>query len=141
MPVVVDTSFMRALLLEDEPGHEEAQRLAKCMDAVIVPSIVVHELVWSTRRSHGAVRAQVVASYVLGEPRFIYEPVTRDDAWFAIRDPRRYEDLLVLHVAMRLGAPLATFDKDLARLASRYRVPLHRCGTDPERLGEFISQS
>lgn len=127
MPVVVDTSFMRALLLEDEPGHEEAQRLVECMDAVIVPSIVVHELVWSTRRSHGAARAQAITAYVLGEPRFIYESVTRDDAWFAIRDPRRYEDLLVLHVAMRLGAPLATFDKELARLAKRYGVLPYSC--------------
>jgi len=127
LPVVVDTSFMRALLLEDEPGHGEAQRLVECMDAVIVPSIVVHELVWSTRRSHGVARAQSVAAYVLSDPRLIYEPVTRDDAWFAIRDPRRYEDLLVLHVAMRLGAPLATFDKELARLAKRYGVPLYSC--------------
>ncbi len=127
MAVVADTSFLRALLLDDEPSHGEAQRLAGCMDAVIVPSIVVHELVWSTRRSHGAVRAQSIAAYVLSEPRFIYEPVTRDDAWFAIRDPKRYEDLLVLHVAMRLGAPLATFDKELARLAKRYGVLLYLC--------------
>ncbi|BEP17882.1 PIN domain-containing protein [Pyrofollis japonicus] len=119
---VVDTSFLRALLLEDEPGHEEAQRIANCVERFIVPSIVLHELVWSTRRSHGPARAQSLAAYVLGDEMFRYEPVGVGDVWFALRDPRRYEDLLVLSVAIRLGKPLASFDKDLVKLARRHGV-------------------
>jgi len=51
-------------------------------------------------------------------------PVVVEDAWFALRDVRRYEDLLVLSVARRLGLPLATLDRGLARLARRLGVGL-----------------
>lgn len=113
--------------MDDEPGRDEAMRLVSCITEIIVPSIVVHELVWSTRRSHGAARAQSLAAYVLSEKVFVYEPILVDDVWFALRDPRRYEDLLVLHVAMRLGVPLVTLDKRLAKLAHKYGIETHIC--------------
>jgi predicted nucleic acid-binding protein len=119
---VADTSFLRALLLEDEPGHEEAQRIANCVERFIVPSIVLHELVWSTRRSHGPALAQSLAAYVLGDEKFSYEPIGVGDVLFALRDPRRYEDLLVLSAALRLRKPLASFDKGLVKLARRHGV-------------------
>ncbi len=122
--VVIDTSFLRALLLEEEPGHREAERLVQRAETLVVPSITIHELVWSVRRSYGAARAQALVAYILSEPGIVYEPVMKDDVLFALRDPRHYEDLLVLHIAMRLGCALATFDKDLARLAHRYGVSL-----------------
>jgi len=125
--IAADTSFLRALLVEEEPGHDEAVRLASCVSEIVVPSVAIHELVWSLRRSHGAVRAQSLVAYVLGSEVFLYEPVTREDVWFALRDPRRYEDLLVLHTALRLGLGLATLDKELARLARRLGVEIHRC--------------
>jgi len=125
--IVADTSFLRALLLEDEPGHKEAERLALCADEIIAPSLVLHELVWSTRRSHGPARAQALVAYVLSEDRFRYEPLSQEDIWFGLRDPRRYEDLVILHVATRLGAALASFDKELTRLARRHGVTLHTC--------------
>ena len=122
MEAVVDTSVLRGLLLAEDPLHEAATLLARGYKALRVPSIVVHELAWGLRRSLGWRRARAVLEIVLSDPVYRYEPVLREDAWLASRDPRRYEDLLVVAVAARLGLPLLTLDTDMAKLARRHGV-------------------
>ncbi|KSW11566.1 hypothetical protein CF15_01645 [Pyrodictium occultum] len=119
---VVDTSVLHALLVEEDPHHGPAALLASRI-AAVVPSSVVHELVWSLRRRLGAAAAGSRVGWLLARGVRV-EPVRLDDVWFALRDPRRYEDLLVVSVARRLGLPLATLDRGMARLAARHGVEL-----------------
>lgn len=121
---VVDTSVLDAYLWADDPLHGAASSVLESIGVVVVPSIVVHEVVWSTRKRRGREAAREAGERLLGGLSARFEPVVEEDVVFALRDPRRYHDLLVVSVALRLGLPLATFDRDMARLARRHGVGL-----------------
>ncbi len=121
---VVDTSVLHAYLRREDPLHEAAEALLELLDAVVVPSIVLHELVWSMRKKLGRVAAREAAERLLAIRGVTYEPVLETDIVFALADTRRYHDLLVVSVASRLGLPLATLDHGMARLARRHGVEL-----------------
>lgn len=118
---VVDTSVLHAYLVEEDTLHKLAARLMNRLDAPVTPSIVLHELVWSLRRRLGPAAAGLrVARLLAGNVRV--EPVTARDVWFALSDPRHYEDLLIIAVAKRLELPVATLDQHMAKLASQHNV-------------------
>lgn len=121
---VVDSSVLHAYLEEGDPHHEAARRLLEAVEEWIVPMIVVHELVWSIRRRRGAAAAQAGLGHLLSSPRARLVPVERVDVENAMVDARRYQDLLVLSVARRLGLPVATLDRGMARLARRHGLEL-----------------
>lgn len=121
---VADTSVLHAYLWPMDRLHEAARLLLSRVQALVVPSIVVHEVVWSSRRRWGPEAARDAAERLLGGLDLHYEPVTLEDVEFALRDPRRYHDLLVVSVARRLALPLATLDAGMARLAARHGVAL-----------------
>ena len=114
--------MLHAYLVEDDVHHGLARGLLGGLCRWVVPGVVVDELVWGLRRRLGWREAGARVSWLLGDERVEVVPVTVEDAWFALRDARRYEDLLVLSVARRLGLPLATLDRGLARLARRHGV-------------------
>jgi len=118
---VVDTSVLHAYLVEEDALHPLAAGLLEALEEPVAPSIVVHELVWSLRRRLGPGAAGSRVGWLLAGGLRV-EPVVPEDIWFALRSPRRYEDLLVVAVARRLGLPLATLDDGMARLASRHGV-------------------
>jgi len=118
---VVDTSVLHAYLVEEDVLHPLAAGLLEALKELVAPSIVVHELVWSLRRRLGPGAAGSRVGWLLAG-RLHVEPVVLEDVWFALRDPRRYEDLLVVAVARRMGLPLATLDEAMAKLASQYGV-------------------
>jgi predicted nucleic acid-binding protein len=122
--VVVDTSVLHAYLWSMDRLHEAAVALLRGLERIVAPSIVVHEVVWSSRRRWGPEAARDAAERLLGGLEVVYEPVTVEDVEFALRDTRRYHDLLVVSVALRLRLPLATLDRGMARLARRHGVEL-----------------
>lgn len=127
--VVVDTSVLHAYLLPGDKLHSVAVALLSSVDGVVVPGIVVHELVWSLRRKLGADGAGRLVSWALDALNARVEPIVAEDVRFALSNVKRYQDMLVLHVAMRLKGVLATLDADMIRLAKRFDVPLLK----PER--------
>jgi predicted nucleic acid-binding protein len=121
---VFDTSVLHAYVAREDRLHGLATILLSQVDTVVLPGIVVHELVWSLRRRYGAEKAAQLTSWILFSLNAQVEPVTLEDVEFALRDAKRYHDLLVVSVARRLGLPLASFDAGMIRLAKRYGVPL-----------------
>jgi hypothetical protein len=121
---VVDSSVLVAYAVESDPFHESSQEVLLRISEWVVPSIVFHEVVWSLRRRVGWKAAQSLAEAILLNPRLRFVPVDGPDVLKGLEDPRKYHDLVVLSVAERLGAPLLTFDYELAKLAHREGVKL-----------------
>ena len=121
---IVDTSVLHAYVAREDKLHPLAVALLSRIEQPVLPSIVVHELVWSLRRRYGAERASQLASHALLVLGAQVEPVTLEDVKFALQDAKRYQDLLVVSVARRMNLPLATFDAGMIRLAKRYNVAL-----------------
>jgi len=124
--VVVDTSVLYPALTggDGDPYAEAGRRLLETVRLVVVPSIVVHELVWSIRRSLGREAAQALVETLIHRGNVHVEPVRLEDIDAALENVKLYHDLLVVAAAERLGLPLATFDREMAKLARRRGVEL-----------------
>ena len=123
---VIDTNVLIFDTFEDSEHHAEASSLLDSIREWIIPSLVVHEYVWALRRlglSFESVREKV-SEYLL-DPRATLIPVELDDLLFSLTRARSfddYNDLVILSIALRSGAALATFDEGLRRASSSARV-------------------
>ena len=113
MKAVLDTNFVINLIFEDEPFHEKAIEIWKKVEKAYVPTVVVFELVYFLSKHR-----KLEWLYIfLSDEKVEYVETTLDDIYFALKnDPKSYDefnDLLILHTALRLKASLLTFDKEL----------------------------
>lgn len=116
---IIDTSVLYAYLVEDDPLHVKAAKLLDTIEEWVIPTIVVHELVWALRKHLDGIQARALAERTIFNYKSIIVPVTLDDIVFALDDTRYYYDLLVLSITKRLGAPLLSLDKKMVRLARK----------------------
>ncbi len=124
--VVVDTSVLYPALTggDSDPYAEAGRRLLENAPLIVVPSIVVHELVWSIRRSRGREAARTLVETLIHRANVHIEPIRLEDIDTALENVKAYHDLLIIAAAERLGLPLATFDREMAKLARRRGVEL-----------------
>ncbi|AOL17532.1 twitching motility protein PilT [Sulfolobus sp. A20] len=127
MKVLVDTNVIIFDLIEDSQFHKEAEELLDIAETWVIPSIVIHELVWFLR-ANNLEDLEYVTAY-LGNPkaevvcddyeviRKAFEIMTREGLSLS-----RYNDVVILSHAILRKLPLATFDKRLSSLAKKYGI-------------------
>lgn len=128
---VVDTNVLVHAVVEDSPKHGEARLLLARLKRWILPTIVLYELVWVLRKlGVSPEEAQRILEGILSNPRV---EVVTDDGGYARKALRallgegrslaHFNDKVVATVAMSKGIPLATYDEELRREASRWGLP------------------
>ncbi|AET33391.1 PIN domain-containing protein [Pyrobaculum ferrireducens] len=121
---VVDTNAVIYYVVEDSPFHKEAEALLDSLDVWHLPTVVVHELVWFFKKA-APDRGIEVLRALLGYEKVVVE--CEDLASLrkaASAGLAYYNDLVVILTARRLGLPLVTFDKKMARRAGAFGVPV-----------------
>jgi len=129
---VIDTNVLVHAIVEDSPQHADARSLLASLDRWLVPTIVVYELVWVLRKlGVGAEEARSVVESILRNPRTLVLTDSGDHAAWALKSLceerlvlARFNDKVILAAAIKAGAPLATYDKELRKEAAERGVPL-----------------
>ena len=130
--VLVDTDVLLHDTFDDSEKHVEAAEILDEADRVYLPSIVVHEYLWllltKFKQSPDAVREKLEEYF--GDARFIYVSENSEVFLRALEmmredgaDPYMVNDYIILVLAQRLGATLATYDEELKQIARRRKVP------------------
>uniref|UniRef100_A0A7C4B999 Ribonuclease VapC n=1 Tax=Thermofilum pendens TaxID=2269 RepID=A0A7C4B999_THEPE len=130
--VLVDTDVLLHDTFEDSEKHAEAAEILDEADRVYLPSIVVHEYLWllltKFKQSPEVVREKLEEYF--GDARFIYVSENSEVFLRALEmmredgaDPYMVNDYIILVLAQRLGATLATYDEELKQIARRRKVP------------------
>ena len=128
--VVVDTSVLVDAMVAEAEGHEGARALLASMKKMHVPSIVIYEVVWVLRRlAVSPEKVEQVVTALVGNPRSSIEVDGGELSLRAIRMVVKekaglgeFDDNVILATAMKLGLPLATYDKELRRVAKAHGV-------------------
>ncbi len=127
---VIDTNVLIYDIFEDSIYHKEASKLLDSLNVWFIPSIVIHELVWFLRGLNISVEKaiDVVSQYVKSYKSRIVPIEIRDiiESLTIIKQEKlslsKYNDKLILAIALRLNVPLATFDRKLRREAMKKGV-------------------
>jgi predicted nucleic acid-binding protein len=121
---VVDTNAVIYYVVEDSPLHREAEALLDALDFWHLPTVVVHELVWFFKKA-APDRGIEVLRALLGYEKVVVECEDLASLRKAVgAGLAYYNDLVVILTARRLGLPLATFDKRMAKRAEALGVPV-----------------
>ena len=130
MRAVVDTNVLIYDTFEDSIYHEEAKNILNSLKEWIIPTIVLHEYVWALKSLKIDVKTvlEKVEEYVYHvKTKTVYE--TQDDVIYSLKtilhdrlSLLRYNDMVILSIAIRLRIPLATFDKKLRTQAEKTNV-------------------
>lgn len=121
MRAVVDTNVLIYDTFEDSAFHEEARRLLDELEEWVILPIVVHEYVWFMKGLGVDVgdALEKVKEYLLHAKAVLIAEETGDTirSLEAIASKglplSRFNDKLILTMAVREGAPIATFDSKL----------------------------
>ncbi|QOJ78585.1 PIN domain-containing protein [Infirmifilum lucidum] len=129
--LVVDTDILLHDTFEDSEKHAEASELLDEADRIYMASIIVHEYLWllltKFKIDLDIVREKLEEYF--SDARFIYitensevflkalEWMKEDNA-----DPTMINDYIILVLAQRLGAMLATYDSELKEIARKRGV-------------------
>lgn len=132
MTLVLDASITLAGLFEDEDGHAALDALRRgIVEGAIVPALWRLEVANALRTAVKRKRCDEVfadtALARLGRMRIAIDAETDLHAWGATLSLSRAEDLTLydaayLELAIRLGATLASFDRELIAAARRNGV-------------------
>lgn len=123
MRAVVDTNVLIYDTFEDSAFHEKARTLLEELDEWRMPSIVIHEYVWFMKGLGVSVRdvLEKVREYVL-HAKSVLIVEERDDAIRSLEaisseelPLSRFNDKLILNMAVKDRIPVATFDMKLRR--------------------------
>lgn len=125
MAHILDSSVWVALFLDNDSNHEKASRLFSSLKGqILVPYCVVNEVSTVLMVKHSKEQAdaflaclQASANVILVDER-VEEEI---DAYRKITARISFTDCAVIHLANRLSAELATFDKLQASQAKKYR--------------------
>ncbi len=126
--LVVDTDILLHDTFEDSEKHAEASELLDEADRIYMASIIVHEYLWllltKFKIDYDIVREKLEEYF--SDARFIY--ITENSEVFlkALEwmkednsDPTMINDYIILVLAQRLGATLATYDAELKEIARK----------------------
>ena len=118
---VIDTNVLIYDLFEDSIYHDDASKLLDALSSWIIPSIVIHELAWFLRGLNidEQLAINAIFQYIIHHKSRIV-PIGVDDVTKALNAIKqegislnRYNDKVILTVALRLKTPLASFDRKL----------------------------
>jgi len=131
MKVVLDTNFFIYRAIKDSVHHEAAKELLEEVEIWVVPTIVVHELVWGLGELLGKEKALRYIKALLSHRKVEIAELSKADILWAVTmieaeelSLARYNDKLILSVAKRKGLPLASFDKQLLKQAVRLGISI-----------------
>ncbi|EWG07721.1 MAG: PIN domain-containing protein [Candidatus Aramenus sulfurataquae] len=131
MKILVDTNIIIYDLVEDSQFHKEAEEILDKADTWVIPTIVIHELVWFLK-GNNLEKIEYVSAYLENPKtevvceeyevvRKAIEIITKEKLSLS-----RYNDAVVLAHTISRKLPLVTFDKRLSSLAKRYGVEVLR---------------
>jgi len=124
---VIDTNVLVYDTFEDSLYHEAATSLLDRLDRWLVPLVVVYEYVWVLKGLNisPADAREKLLEYLLGEKCTIVKEGADEIQWAISTIAEeglslsRFNDKVLLSVAMRRNALLATFDVKLRRQATK----------------------
>jgi predicted nucleic acid-binding protein len=132
-PVPVDTNVLVRLATGDSVvEHAAAHALLKAEGIRILPTVLL-ETEWVLRSLYAYSPAQFSAfiEWLLAAERVAFaEPEQTRAAVRLHRDGFDFAD--AMHVVAAAGAPLATFDRTLARRAARHGLAMHALPLRPQ---------
>ncbi len=122
---VIDTSVLVDALVAEAEGHAKARELLASMKKMHVPSIVIYEVVWVLRKlGVTPEKVEEVVTALVGNPRSLVEVDAGELSVRAIRMVVEekaaltdFDDKVILGTALKLGIPIATYDRGLKREA------------------------
>ena len=125
MKAVIDTNVLIYDTFEDSVHHSEAKNLLDSLDEWILPTIVIHEYVWAMKSLNidATNILDKVEEYVKHHKTRVVEETVDDilSALNAIVDEglslSRYNDKVILSIAIKNKRVLATFDGKLRKQA------------------------
>lgn len=130
MEAIVDTNVLLGDYLEDSEFHERAKGILDSLNAWLVPSVVIEEFVYSLRQlgvSDNLIGRK--AKELLEDERMNVVPIGRSDIANSVDILEsekisfgRFNDKLILSVAVRRRRSLATFDRALKSECSKLKV-------------------
>ncbi len=130
MKAVLDTNVLVYDTFEDSVYHEQAKELMDNLDRWIIPAIVIHEYVWvlkSLNVEPENVRDKVEEYISHQKTRIVSD--NHKDILFALKilveenlSISRYNDKVILSIALRENLSLASFDKKLRSQAKSIGV-------------------
>ena len=116
MRAIVDTNVIIAYLVRDDPNHSKAEKIISELDIILLPTVVVIELAYVFRKR--GYNLGILSELISSQEVMLVEH-TFDDFLFAFKEnPKYYDDfndLLILHTALRLDVNLETFDEGLKK--------------------------
>ena len=129
---VIDTNVLIYDLFEDSVYHDEASELLDTLSLWVIPSIVIHELVWFLKGLNidRQLAINALSQYVKHHKTRIVS-IKGDDITSALDIIKqegislsRYNDKLILAITFRLRIPLASFDERLRREAMKRGITI-----------------
>ena len=129
---VIDTNILVYDTFEDSLHHKEASHILDSLNRWIIPLIVIYEYAWFLKglKMSTADARDKVLEYITSEKSVLVREGLDEIRWAisTLVDEglslSRFNDKVVLSVALRRNVPLATFDEKLRRQASNIGVAL-----------------
>ncbi len=127
---VIDTNILIYDLIEDSIYHKEASRVLDTLEVWIIPTIVIHEFIWFIKNINTGVNDPyvLILQYINNE-KTIVKPVLSHHIRQALNiihrekiSLTRYNDKLILSIALDEKIPIATFDRKLRNQAKRFKI-------------------
>ncbi|RLE42563.1 PIN domain nuclease [Candidatus Woesearchaeota archaeon] len=131
MDAVVDTNVFVYRAIKNSEYHEESRNLLKSVPKWIVPTIVIHEVVWVLQELLGREKALTYVKALISHRKTEIISVTKQDISNALRRIEdenisllRYNDKLIISITKRINAALLSFDKQLLTQATKQGIPI-----------------
>ncbi|ADC65023.1 PilT protein domain protein [Ferroglobus placidus DSM 10642] len=125
MRAIIDTNVLVYDTFEDSEYHKEARRLLNGLDIWMIPTIVLHEYVWVLKalnvnpndvlykvEEYCSHYKSKIISERLSDVTYALETVASEGLSLS-----RYNDKVILSIAVREKVNLATFDEKLRKQA------------------------
>ncbi len=118
---VIDTNVLIYAYFKDQAMHQEARSLLNRLSEWLIPTIVIHELIWFCRGAGLSRREAVslIAGFTTSKKSKIVEVTPELLVESLLSGLENWEDNLLLLISEEMRVPLATFDAELRSEALR----------------------
>ena len=125
---VIDTNVLIYDYVEDSEHHRRAEEILDSLDRWVIPIIVIHEFMWFLKGIGLSQGLRDVLDYLKHEKAEVVCDCVENvinAVEIMIKEGLPlpdYKDAVILTHAIKEKIPLATFNKKLAKIASKYGV-------------------
>lgn len=124
--IIIDTNVLVYATFKDSEYHDESYSIIQKGDAVI-PYVVLHEYIWVLMKLMKDVKIVKSKLNELSDFIIIHEDLDTIYSGLALMEKdgapiSMLNDYIILSVALRRGAYLATYDQRLRKAASKHEV-------------------